>query len=370
MYLNVKQKKQIKPKAVLFLSAVFIVVVIFVTGTVMLLTKGKDIEESLVKMPFTADETFFAIGNTVVYTGSDSLTCTDTSLNDKWKIELESNVLKFTAGKSLIAAAGEDVLMVFDAQGQNLFSKRINEGNINSVRLGKDKIAVETDQALEDKTLSYIIVFGLDGTDLFKLDISGKYVLDYGFDAGSKQLYILELDVTGAAPISRVITYRPDTQSMTGVKELKDQLAHSVYFGESSVFTMGIKQLTEYSSLNTDGKEILVYGWILEDICDKADPIFVYVPSSDDAFIDITRIIKPSGDEVKINLPPSVFKILDTGEKIYCFATNNIFVYTGEGKYLRKYDVPFPIDGAKRAMDGFVFLMAAGEVYLLPLPLF
>lgn len=368
MYLNVKQKRQIQPKAVLFLSAVFIVVAVLITGIVMLLTRGKDIEESLIQMPFTSEETFFAIGNTVVYSGGNALTCTDTSLNDKWKIELESNTLKFSAGKSLIAAAGEDVLMIFDAQGQNLFSKRIDEGNINSVRLGIDKVAVETDQVLDDKTISYIVVFGLDGTDLFKLDISGKYVLDYGFDASSKQLYILELDISGAAPISRVTTYRPDTQSMTGVKELKDQLVESVYFSESSVFTMGIKQLSEYSSLNTEGKEILVYGWMIEDICDKADPIFVYVPSSGNVNIDITRIIKSSGDEVKINLPPNVFKILDTGEKIYCFATNNIFVYTGEGKYLKEYDVPFSIDGVRRAMDGFVFLMAGGEVYLLPLP--
>jgi hypothetical protein len=275
--------------------------------------------------------------------------------------------MKYTSGKSLIAAAGESVLMVFNVQGQNLFSRNI-DGKINSVRLGSDKVAVETDQVLPDKTLSYIVVFGLDGSDMFKLEITGKYILDYGFNAGSQQLYILELDLSGAAPISRVITYRPDTQSMTGIKELKDQLVESVYFGESSVFTMGTKQLTEYSSLNSEGKEMLVYGWMLEDISDKADLRFVYVPSSDNAFIDITRIIKPSGDEVKINLPPNVFKIFDMGEKIYCFATNNIFVYTEDGKYLRKYDIPFPVDGAKRAMEGSVFLKAGADVYLLPLP--
>jgi hypothetical protein len=367
VYLNVKPKRQIPPKTVLFFSAVFIVLAVFLTGTVMLLTKGRDIKDSLIKLPFTAEDIYLAVGNTVVYTSGNEITCTDTSLGDKWKIQLESNVLNYTSGNSLVAAAGEDVLMVFNVQGQNLFSTRI-DGTINSVRLGKDKIAVETDQVLDDRTVSYIVVFGLDGSDIFKLDISGKYVLDYGFDADGMQLYILELDVSDATPISRVATYRPDTQSMTGIKELKDQLVESVYFGESSVFTMGTKQLTEYSSLNFEGKEILVYGWLLEDICDKTDPEFVYVPNSDSDFFDITRIIKPSGDEVKINLPPNVFKILDMGEKIYCFATNNIFVYTGEGKYLRKYDVPFAIDGANRAMSGYVFLKAGEEVYLLPLP--
>ncbi len=368
MYLNVKPKKQINLKAVFFISAVFIALAVFITGAVMLLTRGKDIKDSLTKMPFTTQDTYLVVGNALVYASNNTITFTDASLNDVQKVQLESGEMNFTSGKSLVAASGQNVLMVFNVRGQNLFSKRIDEGNINSVRLGKDKVAVETDQALEDTTKSYIVVFGLDGTDLFKLDISGKYVLDYGFDADSRQLYILELDASGAAPVSRVTTYRPDTQSMTGVKELKDQLVESVYFGESSVFTMGTKQLTEYSSLNTEGNEILVYGWMLEDIYDKVAPEFVYVPSSDNVNIDITRIIKPSGDEVKINLPPNVFKIFDMGEKIYCFATNNIFVYTGEGKYLRKYDVPFAIDGAKRATEGFVFLMAGGDVYLLPLP--
>lgn len=367
MYLNVKPKRQIKPKAVLFISAVFIVLAVFVTGAVMLLTRGKDIKDSLTKMPFKAGDAYLTAGSTIVYTSGNLLTSIDTSLSEKWKVQLESGGLKYSSGNSLIAAAGADVLMVFNVQGQNLFSTRI-DGAIDSVRLGKDKVAVQTDQALEDTTKSYIVVFGLDGTDLFKLDISGRYVLDYGFDADSRQLYILELDVSGASPVSRVTTYRPETQSMTGIKELRDQLAHSVYFAESSVFTLGTKQLTEYPSLNTEGKEILVYGWMLEDISKKAEPRFVYVPSSGEAFIEITRIIKPSGAEVKINLPPNVFKIFDMGEKIYCFATNNIFVYTGDGKFFRKYDVPFPIDGASRAMEGFVFLKAGEDVYLLQLP--
>lgn len=368
MYLNVKQKKRINPKTVLFLSAVFVVLVVFITGAVMLLTTGKDIKDSLIKMPFKSSDTYIPLGNTFVYTSGKILTCTDAGLGDKWKVELDSSELKYTSNKSLIAAAGQDVLMVFSEQGgTNLFSRRL-DGTINSVRLGKDKVAVNTDQKSTDKTVSYIVVFGLDGTDIFKLDISGKYVLDYGFDASSSQLYILELDVTGSSPVSRVTTYRPETQSMTGIKELKDQLVESVYFGDSSVFTMGTKQLSEYSSLNSEGKEILVYGWMLEDICSKPDLRFVYVPSSSSEYYEIARIIKPSGDEIKINLPPNVFKIIHDGEKIYCFATNNIFVYTGEGKYLRTYNMPFPIDGAKRAMAGYVFLTAGDEAYLLPLP--
>ena len=131
---------------------------------------------------------------------------------------------------------------------------------------------------------------------------------------------------------------------------------------------MGTNRLSIYSSLNSDAKRILVYGWVPEDICTSGNIKFVYIPSSESKFIEITRIIDVSGSEIKINLPPNVFKILDTGDKIYCFATNFIFVYTGDGKYLRSYDLPFAIDGVQRAMDKYVFLTASDNVYLLPLP--
>jgi hypothetical protein len=113
---------------------------------------------------------------------------------------------------------------------------------------------------------------------------------------------------------------------MTGIKELKDQLVESVYFSSDSVFTMGTTTLSQYSSLNSNATEVLVYGWVLEDISSKGDTKFVYVPGGDSGHYEIARVISKTGDETKINLPPSVFKILHTGEKIYCFATNNIFV--------------------------------------------
>jgi len=134
------------------------------------------------------------------------------------------------------------------------------------------------------------------------------------------------------------------------------------------MYTMGTNDLSVYSSLNSAAKEILVYGWVLEDTCETGGIKFVYIPSSTGDYISIARIISASGNETKINLPPQVFKIIDNGDKIYCFATNNIFVYTGDGKFLRKYTLPFAIDGAQRAMDGYAFLKAAEDIYLLPLP--
>lgn len=368
MYLNAKTKKRIPRKTVLFFSIILVVLVVFITGTVMLLTRGKEIKDTLALMPFGGDVKYFAAGSDVVYAKNGLLTCVDASAKDVWKVQLDSGDWTYNSNGSLIAAYGTDVIIVIGSDGQNLFTTRIPGSNIKSVRLGKDKVAVCTDQVLADKTMSYVVIFDLSGNSLYQIDITGKYMLDYGFDYTGAQLYILELDVSGSKPLSRISTYRPETKAMTGIKELKDQLIESIYFSEDAVFMMGTNTLSQYSSLNSSATEVLVYGWALEDVSSAGGPKFVYVPGNSGKAYDVARIMKPSGDETKINLPPNVFKILHMGEKIYCFATNNIFVYTGDGKYLRNYALPFAIDGASRAFGGNVFITAGNTVYLLPLP--
>ncbi len=367
MYLNAKTKKRIPRRTVLFLSIILIVVIVFITGIVMLLTRGKEIKDTLVQMPFGRADTYFTAGGNIVYAKDGLLTCVDASSKDLWKVQLDAGDWTYTSEGTLVAASGTDVMTVISAKGENLFSARI-DGSIQSIRLGKDKVAVCANQTLTDKTLSYIVIFDLTGSSLYQIDITGKHMLDYGFDYAGDQLYVLELDVSGSAPLSRISTYRPETQAMTGIKELKDQLVESVYFSEDSVFTLGTNSLAQYSSLNSAPTEVLVYGWVLEDICSDSDTKFVYVPGNDGSTYDIARVIKSSGSEIKINLPPGVFKIMHMGEKIYCFASNSIFVYTSDGKYSRSYTLPLAIDGAKRAFGSNVFLTAGETVYLLPLP--
>ena len=132
---------------------------------------------------------------------------------------------------------------------------------------------------------------------------------------------------------------------------------------------MGTSYLTTITALKITQKQ-LVYGWAVEDISTLGDdPVFVYVQSAEmDSDLSVVRIIRASGDEIKINLPPDVFSVLHTGEKIYCFASDRIFVYTVEGKYQRTHVLPFEIDGVQKAVDGYAFLTAGGAVYLLPLP--
>ncbi|MDD5016615.1 MAG: DUF5711 family protein [Eubacteriales bacterium] len=366
MYKKAKKYK-LSRKSILFLISIFVVLIVLVIGIVMLLTRGKEVKDALITMPFTTGDSYFSVGNTVVYSDDDLLTCIDTSLNEKWQLPDYTGEPDFTSNDDITAAASNDVLKVINAKGEYLFSYQL-DSTILSTRVCTNKVAVSVEQAVNDDTHSYIIIFDLTGTSLYKIDISDKYVLDYGFDSQSDQLYVLELDVSGAAPVSKIFTYRPETQSITGIIELKDQLVGSVYIIDGVIYTIGTNRLTMHTSLNTS-REVLIYGWVLNYIYDSDNPIFVFVPSADDmSHIDIAHIINTSGDETTINLPPNVFSIVHTGGKIYCFATDNIFVYTDEGIYSRTYTLPFTIDGIKGAMDGYVFMTQGENVYLLPLP--
>lgn len=370
MYINNRKKKRrLSKKAILLLTGILAVLAVLITGLVMLLTKGREVKDTLAELPFDSEAAYFRVGSTIVYSKGDLLTCVDASLNTVWQAAMYTSGLKFTASDNIIVATSDTVIQAVDEKGVLLFQGEIPDGVILSARAGRDKVAVSVIQQLADSTLSYIIVFDSGGNKLYELSTTGRNILDYGFDAQSSQLYLLELDADGAAPVSRISTYRPETQSMTGINDLKDQLVSGVYITNDKIYAMGTGYLTTFTALKQTQKR-LVYGWAVEDISTLTDtPIFVYVQSAEmDSALSSVRVIRASGDEIKINLPPGVFSVLHTGEKIYCFASDRIFVYTVEGKYQRTHLLPLEIDGVQKAVSGYAFLTAGKAIYLLPLP--
>lgn len=369
MYIEKKGKKRrLSIKTILFLTSILVVLVVLLTGLIMLLTKGREVKDTLEELPFSSDATYFCIGSNIVYVEGDLLTCIDSSLDIVWQMYMYAPGLNYTASDDIIVATSDTAIQVISKDCKQLFVTQIEQGVIRSARAGKDKVAVCVDQQLSDSTLSYILVFDLDGNNLYQLSTTDRNILDYGFDAESSQLYVLELDVDGAVPVSRILTFRPETQAMTGINDLKDQLVSRVYLTGDNIYAMGTSYLTTFTATKQDQKR-LVYGWTIEDICTSGSPVLVYVQSAEaGGALSVARVIRATGDEIKINLPPGVFSVLHTGEKIYCFASDRIFVYTVEGKYQRTHMLPFEIDGALKAIDGYAFLTAGEAVYLLPLP--
>ena len=79
-----KRPRRIPKKTAFFLVIAGIVLIVFVTGLIMLLTTGRSIKDSLVKMPFTAGSEYLTIGKNVIYSDSDMLYSADTSLKDEF----------------------------------------------------------------------------------------------------------------------------------------------------------------------------------------------------------------------------------------------------------------------------------------------
>lgn len=368
MYKNQKTRKiKVTRKAIVVFVCIFVVLIVLITGIVMISTRSKDFEETLITLPFDDTATYFSVNNSIVYYEDDILTCISPSLSIIWQKRLFSSGLNFVYRDDKIAATGQGVLQVVDAQGLHLFSTQL-DGDIISARICNNKVAVYVEQPTADETLSYIIIFDLSGIFLYQIEVTNSYILDYGFDYSSDLLYLLELDISGVAPISRISTYRPETESMTSVKELKDQLVDQLYIIDGTVYALGTNQLIVYTSLGENEKEIVIYGWMQEEFYMLGDPKFVYIPSNTDKNgIDIVRIIEATGDEITINLPPDVFKVLYIQEKIYCFTQTNIYVYSGDGKFLRSFEMPFGITDVTKAFGSFVYIIVDQTVYLMPL---
>lgn len=362
------KKKRIQKKKLAFLIIVVMSIIIFIVGLFMVLTKGREISDTMIKLPFASNVKCFGMGQNIVYLDQEYLTCLDLSANIVWQLGLFSSGLELTYNDDIIIANSSSVIQVVNSQGQHRFSRQL-DSTILSARAGKNKIAIYVRQEQVEQSPAYILIFDLNGNELFKIEVTDDYILDYGFDAESSSLYLLELDVSGSAPISRISTYRPETQSMTGIKELKDQLVSRLHIIGEYIYAVGTNRLTVYNSfLSSDDKSVMVYGWLLNDICRLPDPRFVFIPAQNEGAIDIARIIKGSGSEVSINLPPDIFDIIHGKDKIYCFANKNIFVYTVDGKYERTYSFSFEINSVKRAFGNYVFITKDGDVYLMPLP--
>ncbi len=375
-----KKKRKLPKKKILFFSFIAVVVIVLVTGFVMLLTRGRELSDTMLELPVSLSSSsdtaaattpqarpYFAAGPYIVYTQGDLLTCLDARLNTVWQLRLFSAGLEYTSDNDIIAATGYGVIQVIDTKGQHLFSTQL-DGEISSARIGKDKVAVYVYQTVDETTKQYIVVFDLNGESLYQIDVTDRYVLRYGFDADSSLLYVLELDVSGSTPISRILTYRPETQSVTGRIELKNQIVSSLYISGDQMYAIGTNQMTMFASQSAESASIMIYGWALNDICCLPDPRFVFIPANSEKEINIVRIIRGSGNELTINLPPGVFDIVHTSDKIYCFANDKIFVYTVEGKYLRMYTLPFEISSVERAIEKHVFVTQGNKAYLLPLP--
>ncbi len=369
MYIEKKKKKRKIPRKILFFGvSVLLVLTVLIVGLVMVLTKGAEVKDSLTLMPFGIHDTYLCVNNTIVYSEGDLLTCVNASMEQKWQLRMYTSGLNYTASNTIIVATSDTVIQVISSEGKPLFVKQLEDCTIQSVRAGGSQVAVYVEQKASDTTLYYILVFDLSGNDIYKLPMTGYNVLDYGFDGNNEELYVLELDVDGVAPISRIYTYRPKTQTMTGINDLTDQLVGCVYIFGDDIYAMGTSYLTTFKSLKQSQKR-LIYGWCLEDLYDGEDPVFVYAQSAEmGSTLSSVRLIRTSGDELKLNLPSGVFSVQYTGEKIYCFASDRIFVYTVEGKYLRMHPLPFTIDSVSKAIDGYAFVTVGESVYLLPLP--
>ena len=372
MYLRkrpLKSKKGINKRLMLFVITAA-AVILAIVGLVILITSGRNLKDVIKKASFSAKDTICTQDHGIYYTNGDNLVFADYASKEIWSKKMFSEGLKITSSENLIAAYNEKAIQLFDANGNQYFTKEIT-GDIVNAKCGLDKAAVISEVQTEDEgAKKYLTVYNTKGESIDTIDLKKQNVIDIGFYGKKSKLWALTLDVTGVLPISRIATYDPEGQSMTGIIDINGQLIQKLIIDESNIYASGTTNLYIYSVYGEKKNSILIYGWNFHGqfYTDKT-PLFIYVPRiQTNKQFDSLRLIKTGSYDLTIQLPPDIIKATIYANKIYCFSETGLYKYSLEGKMEDKYTLPFAIDSVSRIYDKYAFVVKGSNEYILPLP--
>ena len=135
---NEKKSADCPKREILFLTGTLIVVVVLLIGLVMLLTKGREVTDTLAELPFETGSTYFCVGNTIVYSEDELLTCLNTSLDIEWQAGMYTSGLNYAASDDIIVATSE----IGDSGGgreRRPFIRRGDPGRRDTVRARRQR---------------------------------------------------------------------------------------------------------------------------------------------------------------------------------------------------------------------------------------
>lgn len=372
MYLkrrSLKSKKGIN-KRLMFFAITATAVILAIVGLIILITSGKNLKDIIKKASFKAKDTICTQDHGIYYTDGDNLVFADYASKEIWTKKMFSKGLKITSSENMIAGYNEKAIQLFDVNGNQYFTKEIT-GDIINAKCGLDKVAVISQVMTEEEGLKkYLTVYNTKGESIDTIDLKNQNVIDIGFYGKKSKLWVLTLDVAGVIPISRIATYDPEDQSMTGIIDINGQLIQKLIIDESNIYASGTTNLYIYSIYGEKKDSILIYGWNFHGqfYIDKT-PLFIYVPRiQTNKEFDSLRLIKTGSYDLTIQLPADIIRATIYNNKIYCFSKKELYKYTLEGKMEDKYALPFDIESVSRIYDKYAFMVKGANEYILPLP--
>lgn len=317
------------------------------------------------EIPVTAEVS--ASSNEIYCLDANRLECIGFDGKVEWETEFSGSNYDINVSDTLVCIYNSNSASVLDADKNVLFSIPGAEYNILNAKCGKNHIALLC--SLEsDRTLYYVRVFSVSGEEIYRADYESADVLSYDMFGETDNLWVLTLDTSGVSPVSRITTFAPMQNAMTGTLEINDQLVSDVYYSDSNMYLSGTYNMLTYDTFGQKQGSTLVYGLkCIDSAFSGSDYTMVYMQRTDDNIsqANTLRVISRSGETERdsfLQLPGEAEAVYTSSNHVYCFMKNKVYIYKLTGEFYKETEFDFNITGSQKIASDKVLLVSEDKV--------
>lgn len=297
---------------------------------------------------------------------NDTLYCM-TSTEEIWPHKFPSAALEMRVGEGFVCLFDSTYATIIDSKRATLFTLPNSTFEIVDVACGKSSVAMLS--ILKDTGDMYYRVFDLSGKEVHRAQVEAdSQVLKFALSGPNDTLIALTLNTTGVYSLSRVVTMNPAQKTTTALISVYDQLIEDVFLNQTNVYVSGTTTLSTYDTFGKCLSNVLIYGQeCVDTVATDKKLTLAYVPSSssDNDFIQAVRLLCSDGSEMLFQLPVGVTDVVLSPTRLYCFAGDEILVYTHAGGFEKTIPVNFSVNHVQKLSPTQLLLKNQDKVYYM-----
>lgn len=363
-YRSRKIQKRIWVRRRIAILSTLVAIVLLMTGFLVYrnFSKGGNTFSSNVSLPFYKEHSYASNSKNVFYIKNGELHGINKKAKDVFSVSQLSHGNKVAAGEQYVATFDDSGYQLFDMKGKEKSKK---EGNVQLVdlRLSDSHVAIQ----IKEGDKSYIYIYDADGKEKNKTEIDASRLMDFGVVDAQTSLWTLSVSLKSTQPVSQYTSYNFTKNSVTSVINITDQLAEKILLSGSYAYVIGTNNIVSYTQTGKKEDSYLVYGWRLADYKFSANkPAYVLVPRNDgEAKIKNMRIRHSDNSEYTFTLQDECFDAMISGEKIFSFGNDAVFVNDLKGNALGKDSLPFAFRSIHPVMNNTCIIADDGNQFSL-----
>lgn len=361
---RVKRKRWLNKKGIIVVCCLLLMVAI---GSGLYLRnrfQGSNVFTSNVSLPFYRNDEYTYNSKNLFYIKNNELKVLDQKAKEAFSIKDVPDNAKVAATENHVVCYNEKSYKLYSIKDKKEVNKK--EGNIQilDIRLGDKYVAVHI---REENGSTTMYVYNFEGTEIYKVSSNANLLLDFGFVPANQNLWMMQIDVKSSRPLCNYSAYDVEKNSVTSVINISDQITEKILLNNNLMWAVGTNNIIRYSQIGKKEDTYLVYGWRLADYKFTAQkPTFVLVPRVDEnEKIKSVRVRHSDNSEYTFTLQEECFDVIISGEKIYSFTEEAVYLCDLKGNNMTRTNLPFPFKSVEKVMNDTQIIVDTGNGYSL-----